>query len=327
MTDDGGRDGSTGDGPARPDGEDLSPGLRELDDELRSVRFRPRAGLEDDVMDRVADAPGDPRRSSPADPLRSPAADGWRRAARAAVAVLALVGLLGLLDRTGPARAPGGTAAAGPGPDAAEVSDGWTMQWSPDARVLALGTASTSTGLRGTGGRELRCGRVDSRIRCRGGEPGAIPSPPDAAEGGAVLRDFCCLDYDGGGPADDGVRVVAGRDEAVVDFWIYEDRDRSRSFTAGDPLRTVVPGVAPATGGSGVPRGVRRLDRCCADLDGGPRRDDGVFVLAGGRERVALAVLYEDENGDGRLSPGDRLRAVRTDDGSRLGDGGTERDR
>lgn len=316
MTDDGGRDGSSGDGPSRPDGPELAPGLRELEEELRSVRFRPRAGLEDDVLARISGAPEDPRRSPPA--------DGWRRGARAAVAVLALVGLLGLLDRAGPGDTSSRTTAAA-GPGAAELSDGWAMQWGPDARVLALGTPAGEG--RRAAGRELLCARVESEIRCRGGGPGAIGSPAEAAEGGAVLRDFCCLDYDGGGPADDGVRVVAGRDEAVVDFWIYEDRDGSRSFTDGDPLRTVVPGVAPAPGVAGLPGGVRRLDRCCADLDGGPRRDDGVFVVAGGRERVALAVLYEDENGDGRLSPGDRLRAVHTDDGSRLGRGRTERDR
>jgi hypothetical protein len=239
--------------------------------------------------------------------------------------VLALVGVLGLLDRAGPGGASDRATAGGSGPDAAESSGGWAMQWGPDARVLALGTPAGDGRL--ADGRALECAPVKGEIRCRGAGSGAIGSPAEAAEGGAVLRDFCCLDYDGGGAADDGVRVVAGRDEAVVDFWIYEDRDGSRSFSGGDPLRTVVPGVAPAPGESGLPGGVRRLDRCCADLDGGPRRDDGVFVVAGGRERVALAVLYEDENGDGRLSPGDRLRAVHTDDGSRVGPGGTERRR
>lgn len=316
MTD-GGDDGTSGDGPSGPDGGGLPPDLRKLDAELRSVRFRPRPGLEDDVLARISGAPEHVLRSAPA--------DGWRRAARAAAAVLALMGLLGLLDRADPGGTSGPVADGGAGTSAAELSGGWAMQWGPDARVLALGTPSP--GARSPAARELRCGRVESAIRCRSGESDAIPTPGGAGGSGAVLRDFCCLDYDGGGAADDGVRVVAGRDEAVVDFWIYEDRDVSRSFTDGDPLRTVVPGLAPEPGEADVPRGGLRLDRCCADLDGGPRRDDGVFVVAGGLERVALAVLYEDENGDGRLSPGDRLRAVHTDDGSRVGPGGTERSR
>lgn len=315
MTDDGGR-GGRDDGPSGPEAGDLPPDLRELEAELRGVDFRPRPGLEDEVLGRIAAAPGTPRRPA--------SGSGWGRAARAAVAVLALVGLLGVLERAGPS--PGGTGpGAASGPGGLDLSDGWAMRWGADARVLALGTPESAD--RRPAGRELRCGRVDSRIRCRGSGPEAIPSPAGAAESGAVLRDFCCLDYDGGGPADDGVRVVAGRDEAVVDFWIYEDRDGTRSFSDGDLLRSVVPGAPPAGGTAGVAGGARRLDRCCADLDGGPRADDGVFVVAGGRERVALAVLYEDENGDGRLSPGDRLRAVRTEDGSSLGDGGTERGR
>lgn len=304
MTDDGQSGGSRGNGP---EGRDVPPRLRSLDADLRSVRFRPRDDLEDEVLGRVARA----RRERRTAPL-----GGWLRDAGAAAAVLAMVGLLGLLERAGAGRATVGSAGETSATAAPHISGGWAMQWGPDARVLALGPPAER---RSAGDRELRCGRVESRIRCRGVAPEAIPSPADPGGSGAVLRDFCCLDYDGGGPADDGVRVVAGRDETVLDFWIYEDRDETRSFTEGDLVRTVVPGVPPAGAVPGAAGGVRRLDRCCADLDGGPRSDDGVFVVAGGRERVALAVLYEDENDDGRLSPGDRLRAVRAEDGSNVG--------
>lgn len=303
MTEDG-RRGGAGGGP--PDGEErgLPPELRGVDRELRGIRFDPRPGLEDEVLAGL-------RSGRREDAIHGPGARRSARLGRAgrAVAVLAVVAAVGLLVRAagggGEGGAPGSTATQD---DAAPAGESFAIRWGSDARVLALGARATPA--RGPEQQGLRCGRVENRLGCRGTAPG--PTHFAAARGPAVLRDFCCLDYDGGGPEDDGVRVVAGQGEAVVSFWIYEDRDGTGSFSDGDLLRTVVDGE-PAPGASGGSSdGVRRLDRCCADLDGGPHPDDGIFVLAGGGEHVALAVLYEDETGDGRLSPGDRLRAIRT---------------
>lgn len=307
-------DGRPGGTPAGSDDGQLPPELRGLDRELRSLRFEPREGLEDRVMARLS---AESRREEHGVAGIGSAIRG-RRAVQAAAA-LALVTALGLLARVGSdGGSTGPPAGGGPAPPAAHDGtpageDAFALRWGPDARVLALGPGSGD--LRGSGGRELRCGTTGDRYRCAGSSRAARFA---AATGPAVLRDFCCLDYDGGGLADDGVRVVAGDREAVASFWLYEDRDGTGSFSDGDLLRTVMDGQGGAEGASasalsGRSAGsVHRLDRCCAELDGGARSDDGLFVLAEGREQVVLAVLYEDVTGDGRLSRGDRLRALRT---------------
>jgi hypothetical protein len=53
-----------------------------------------------------------------------------------------------------------------------------------------------------------------------------------------------------------------------------------------------------------------RVDHCCSDLDGGAESDDGYVVQARGR-RIESVTVYEDADGDGRLSSGDRVRLVR----------------
>jgi hypothetical protein len=53
-----------------------------------------------------------------------------------------------------------------------------------------------------------------------------------------------------------------------------------------------------------------RTDRCCENLDGGTGKDDGYVVEARGR-RIERVTLYEDLDGDGRLSAADRVRLVR----------------
>lgn len=52
------------------------------------------------------------------------------------------------------------------------------------------------------------------------------------------------------------------------------------------------------------------LDLCCADYDGGGLPDDGLVTLSGPGEVVKLVVVYEDVDGDGKFSPGDRVRYV-----------------
>ena len=55
-----------------------------------------------------------------------------------------------------------------------------------------------------------------------------------------------------------------------------------------------------------------RVDHCCSDLDGGAGADDGYVVHARGR-RIESVTVYEDVDGDGRFSPGDRVRLARGD--------------
>lgn len=54
----------------------------------------------------------------------------------------------------------------------------------------------------------------------------------------------------------------------------------------------------------------RRADHCCRNLDGGPDANDGYVVRSRGRQ-VEQLTLYEDLDGDRRLSAGDRVRLSR----------------
>ena len=110
--------------------------------------------------------------------------------------------------------------------------------------------------------------------------------------------DRCCADLDGGGIADDGIRVTTRNGEAVRGLTIYEDRDGSGNFTRADTVRFSrgqEPIVAPSfTSGLGVTR------LCCADYDGGGKSDDGLLILGTAPDRIALAAIYE---GDGHAPP------------------------
>lgn len=55
----------------------------------------------------------------------------------------------------------------------------------------------------------------------------------------------------------------------------------------------------------------RTIDHCCRDLDGGHDADDGVLVESVAGERVRRLVVYEDRDGSGGWSPGDRVRFTR----------------
>ncbi len=106
-----------------------------------------------------------------------------------------------------------------------------------------------------------------------------------------VTIDRCCYDLDGGGAADDGVRIVAKRDAEVRRLWVYEDRDGSRDLSPPDVVR-LRRGAAPslAEGGSA---GLIALRRCCLDFDGGGPDDDGLLVIGVPPDRVLMAAIYE----------------------------------
>jgi hypothetical protein len=56
------------------------------------------------------------------------------------------------------------------------------------------------------------------------------------------------------------------------------------------------------------------VDRCCYDLDGGGRADDGVSLLAERDARIQRLRVYEDRDRSGALSSGDVIRLDRGDE-------------
>lgn len=130
---------------------------------------------------------------------------------------------------------------------------------------------------------------------------------PDAPVGGGHL-DRCCFDLDGGGPADDGLVILARQGETIASAFIYEDADGSRTFTPGDVIR-LGPGIHRETTDPVRP-GLVPLDYCCWDLDGGGREDDGIVVVSAPPDRVLLAAIYEDRPGTRAASHGAVLRYV-----------------
>ena len=113
-----------------------------------------------------------------------------------------------------------------------------------------------------------------------------------------VTVDRCCYDLDGGGSADDGVRIVARRDAEVRQLLVYEDVDGSRTLTRGDVVR-LERGGAPALAAAGV-KGLTTRERCCLDFDGGGRADDGLLLLGVPPDHVVMAAIFE-------RTPGRRL--------------------
>jgi hypothetical protein len=118
-----------------------------------------------------------------------------------------------------------------------------------------------------------------------------------------ITVDHCCFDLDGGGAADDGVRIVAHRDADVRRLWVYEDADHSGTFTPADVVRLERgPTVALTTVGLA---GLVTLARCCLDFDGGGPSDDGLLVIGVPPDRVVMAAIYERGAG----SPDAQVRA------------------
>ena len=123
---------------------------------------------------------------------------------------------------------------------------------------------------------------------------------------GSVTVDRCCYDLDGGGDADDGVLVLAERDARVHHLRIYEDLDRSRSFTESDLVR-LDRGASPAMHRAAT-GGLVTIEHCCVDFDGGGPADDGLVIIGVPPDRVVMAAIYERRPGDAAGSAGFPLR-------------------
>lgn len=194
------------------------PEAGELDRALRGVTFQPRASLGPEILGRVRRGerpavPGPPR------PRRPPLA------ALAAGLALVTAGALAL-------RAPGSVMVdrccydldGGGDPD-----DGVVVLAERDAKVhhLRIYEDLDHSGTF-TDGDLVRLDRGDS------------PAMHRAAAGGLVTIEHCCLDFDGGGPADDGLVVIGVPPDRVVMAAIYERPAGSSNEPAGPggfPLR------------------------------------------------------------------------------------------
>jgi len=110
-----------------------------------------------------------------------------------------------------------------------------------------------------------------------------------------VLVDRCCYDLYGGGQADDGVILVAERDARVHRLRVYEDRDRSGSFSVGDVVR-FDRGEEPAMRGN-LSDALVTTQHCCVELDGGGPADDALLVIGVPPDRVMMAAIYERRPG------------------------------
>jgi hypothetical protein len=106
-----------------------------------------------------------------------------------------------------------------------------------------------------------------------------------------VIVDRCCYDLDGGGRSDDGIRLVAEPNARVHRLWLYEDRDHSGGYSAGDVIR-LERGDSPTLSAAAARRLITTR-HCCVDFDGGGPADDGLVVLGTPPDRVAMAAIYE----------------------------------
>lgn len=77
------------------------------------------------------------------------------------------------------------------------------------------------------------------RIGTRSSAPRSLPDRVTASPvtSSPVTIDRCCFDLDGGGLADDGLRVLAADGESIRRVSLYEDLDGSRTLTPGDLVR------------------------------------------------------------------------------------------
>ena len=202
--------------------KEMPDDLRDLDRKLRSVRFDPRASFGPELLGRLrrGDQPSGTRRRNLS-----------RHLATAAVALLTAGGALALATFGSLTRANGVTVDRccydldGGG----DADDGVLILAERDARVHSLRVYEDLDGSRShTPGDLVRLDR------------GAKPAVHGLAGEGIVTIEQCCVDFDGGGPDDDGLLVIGVPPDRVLMAAIYEtgaDATSPGSHPAGWPLR------------------------------------------------------------------------------------------
>lgn len=184
--------------------KEMPDDLRDLDHKLRSVRFGPRASFEPELLGRL-------RRGE------SPSGGGHgnlrRHLAAAGVAVLAAGGALALanfgsLTDTNAVSVDRCCYDLDGGGDA---DDGVLILAERDARVHRLRVYEDLDGSRTFTPADLV--RLDR---------GAKPAVHGLAGERIITTERCCLDFDGGGPNDDGLLVIGVPPDRVLMAAIYE---------------------------------------------------------------------------------------------------------
>lgn len=195
--------------------EDVQPELRELDRRLREIAFAPRASLGPEILGRLRR--GERPAGTTAPPRR-------RRVVALVAAALVAVTAGALLLRS-----PGSVTVDRCCYDldgGGEADDGVVVLAERDAKVHQLRIYEDLDSSRTlTEGDLVRLQR------------GASPAMHRAATKGLVAIEHCCLDFDGGGPDDDGLVVIGVPPDRVVMAAIYERRPGEAARTAGYPLR------------------------------------------------------------------------------------------
>jgi hypothetical protein len=86
---------------------------------------------------------------------------------------------------------------------------------------------------------------------------------------------------------------------------IYEDLDRSRTFSPGDVVRLDRGRYPAMLDQPAMPLVTTR--HCCVDLDGGGPDDDALLVIGVPPDRVVMAAIYERRTDPRRGRPGAAL--------------------
>lgn len=195
---------------------DLPAELEELDRSLRGISFRPRASLEPEVLGRM-------RRGEHSRGALLPRP--WRRKALAALAaVLMLAAGAAVVLRATPSVVVDRCCYDLDG--GGQADDGVLIHAQRNARVHRLVVYEDRDGSRSYTPADLI--RLD-----RGAKP-SMQGPPGQD---LVTIERCCLDFDGGGPDDDGLLVIGVPPDRVVMAAIYETGRPAKSWLAGRPPR------------------------------------------------------------------------------------------
>lgn len=207
-----------------PDEQDLPAPLRDLDAELRQLRFEPRASLGPEIEGRWRAGERPP---PPIGVVRGTLATLRRRpdlqrlvGVAATLAILTAFAARGLL---GPAARAAVVDRCCVNLDGqTDADDGLVVETVGGDQVRRLFVYEDRDG----------DGRYSAGDQISFDRTGAPVLAPSAADGLTAQR-FCCVDYDGGGPADDGLLVVNRPGGGIVLAAIYET---PRAVTRGVPV-------------------------------------------------------------------------------------------